>query len=86
MAAGADLVREKVLTDYRKKLLEHKELEARLKESKLIYNLSKLSFMDVFFNKSDYEMLKPAIVQNCIVTKASLTVFSSVLAVHCALS
>ncbi|PVD26586.1 hypothetical protein C0Q70_14263 [Pomacea canaliculata] len=32
MAAGADLVREKVLTDYRKKLLEHKELEARLKE------------------------------------------------------
>ena len=27
-------VREKALQDYRKKLLEHKELEARLKESK----------------------------------------------------
>jgi len=33
MAAPAgDNVREKVLTDYRKKLLDHKELEARLKE------------------------------------------------------
>lgn len=30
--AGPDSVREKILTDYRKKLLEHKELEARLKE------------------------------------------------------
>ena len=29
--------REKALTDYRKKLLEHKELEARLKESKATY-------------------------------------------------
>ena len=29
-----DTAREKALTDYRKKLLEHKELEARLKESK----------------------------------------------------
>ena len=32
--ATADTAREKSLTDYRKKLLEHKELEARLKESK----------------------------------------------------
>ena len=32
--AGTDSVREKILTDYRKKLLEHKELEAKLKESK----------------------------------------------------
>ena len=31
---AVDTVREKALTDYRKKLLEHKELEARLKESK----------------------------------------------------
>ena len=30
-----DTAREKALTDYRKKLLEHKELESRLKESKL---------------------------------------------------
>ena len=30
--ATTDTVREKALTDYRKKLLEHKELEARLKE------------------------------------------------------
>ena len=34
--AGTDSVREKILTDYRKKLLEHKELEARLKESKYL--------------------------------------------------
>ena len=32
--ATTDSVREKALADYRKKLLEHKELEARLKESK----------------------------------------------------
>ena len=40
MAAAApttDSAREKALTDYRKKLLEHKELEARLKESKATY-------------------------------------------------
>lgn len=30
----ADPVREKALQDYRKKLLEHKEVESRLKESK----------------------------------------------------
>jgi 26S proteasome regulatory subunit T4 len=29
----ADPVREKALQDYRKKLLEHKEVESRLKES-----------------------------------------------------
>lgn len=34
MAAVADPVREKALQDYRKKLLEHKEVESRLKESK----------------------------------------------------
>ena len=33
-AVIVDSVREKALADYRKKLLEHKELEARLKESK----------------------------------------------------
>lgn len=33
MAAVADPVREKALQDYRKKLLEHKEVESRLKES-----------------------------------------------------
>ena len=40
MAAPApttDSAREKALIDYRKKLLEHKELEARLKESKATY-------------------------------------------------
>lgn len=35
MAAVADPVREKALSDYRKKLLEHKEVESRLKESEL---------------------------------------------------
>lgn len=33
-SAPADGVREKALFDYRKKLLEHKEVESRLKESK----------------------------------------------------
>jgi len=31
------VAREKILQDYRKKLLEHKELEARLKESKFSF-------------------------------------------------
>lgn len=31
--ASVDVDREKVLQDYRKKLLEHKEVESRLKES-----------------------------------------------------
>jgi len=33
----ATVAREKILQDYRKKLLEHKELEARLKESKFLF-------------------------------------------------
>ena len=33
MSTTTDSVREKALSEYRKKLLEHKELEARLKES-----------------------------------------------------
>ena len=32
--AGTDTVREKALADYRKKLIEHKEVESRLKDSK----------------------------------------------------
>lgn len=36
-APGTDSDREKGLTDYRKKLWEHKELEARLKESMYIF-------------------------------------------------
>lgn len=31
---GAEGVREKALADYRKKLMEHKEIESRLKDSK----------------------------------------------------
>lgn len=34
--AVADPVRERGLQDYRKKLLEHKEVESRLKESKFL--------------------------------------------------
>lgn len=34
-----DAVREKGLQDYRKKLLEHAEVEGRLKESKLTFVL-----------------------------------------------
>ena len=36
---GTDSAREKALQDYRKKLLEHKELESRLKESKTRLNV-----------------------------------------------
>lgn len=35
MATTVDSVREKALQDYRKKLIEHKEVESRLKESML---------------------------------------------------
>lgn len=34
MSVPVDSAREKALQDYRKKLLEHKEVEGRLKESK----------------------------------------------------
>lgn len=37
--AVVDSVREKVLQDYRKKLLEHKEVESRLKESEYFLNI-----------------------------------------------
>ena len=58
---AADSLREKALGDYRKKLLEHKELESRLKESKLdavLMNNSIISFNfiqsnHVIFEKSD---------------------------------
>jgi hypothetical protein len=40
--AAVDAVREKALLDYRKKLLEHKEVESRLKES--MYNIDLLRF------------------------------------------
>lgn len=33
----ADPIRDKALQDYRKKLLEHKEVESRLKESMISY-------------------------------------------------
>lgn len=36
MAAVVEPVREKALQDYRKKLLEHKEVESRLKESEFL--------------------------------------------------
>ena len=34
MATSVESVREKALADYRKKLIEHKEIESRLKDSK----------------------------------------------------
>lgn len=49
MAAVVDTVREKALQDYRKKLLEHKEVESRLKESKFL-----LLFNKVFGNSQDF--------------------------------
>lgn len=38
MAAVVDPARDRGLQDYRKKLLEHKEVESRLKESKFFYS------------------------------------------------
>lgn len=35
--AAVEVDREKVLQDYRKKLMEHKEVESRLKESKWFF-------------------------------------------------
>jgi hypothetical protein len=48
MAAVADPVRDKALQDYRKKLLEHKEVESRLKESE--FRLS--SSLNVIFTQN----------------------------------
>jgi 26S proteasome regulatory subunit T4 len=39
MTTVGDPVRERALQDYRKKLLEHKEVESRLKESELLNEL-----------------------------------------------
>ena len=42
-----DAVREKALQDYRKQLLEHAEVEGRLKESKLLFKIC--PFFVLFF-------------------------------------
>lgn len=58
MAAVVDPVREKGLQDYRKKLLEHKEVESRLKESEFCcFLLSSFSIL-LFRNFSVREALK----------------------------
>lgn len=50
---GAEGVREKALADYRKKLIEHKEIESRLKDSKLQYEFAEsldYSLILIFFS------------------------------------
>jgi len=58
----ATVAREKILQDYRKKLLEHKELEARLKESKflfrsLVMHLQPSLFDSVIWKSSSHDGL-----------------------------
>ena len=50
METTVDSAREKTLQDYRKKLLEHKEVESRLKESKIQKNI----FINLFFITSKH--------------------------------
>jgi len=45
----ATVARDKILQDYRKKLLEHKELEARLKESKFSFRAVLKCLQPLFF-------------------------------------
>lgn len=45
-----DIAREKALADYRKRLLEHKEQEARLKESEL-NEFHGLSFIALYYRE-----------------------------------
>lgn len=54
MATTMDTVREKALQDYRKKLLEHKEVESRLKESKTSLLISFCSTHYTFISDSRY--------------------------------
>ena len=62
MAAVADPVREKALQDYRKKLLEHKEVESRLKESKfLLLNLKFSGNFREIFNLSIVFLVREAL-------------------------
>lgn len=49
--AGVDADREKVLQDYRKKLLEHKEVESRLKESEYFSSLKLSNHVGYFVSK-----------------------------------
>jgi hypothetical protein len=51
MTTAAEGVREKALSDYRKKLLEHKELEARLKESKYLPNIQNQIKITSYFTR-----------------------------------
>jgi hypothetical protein len=48
MTTVADPVREKALQDYRKKLLEHKEVESRLKESKIFFRIRLHKTVQIF--------------------------------------
>jgi len=48
MSVAMDPVREKAFQDYRKKLLEHKEVESRLKESKILL-IAIVNFMYVSY-------------------------------------
>ena len=56
-ATTGDAAREKGLFDYRKKLLEHKEVESRLKESKLLFCLLK-TFIVIFSKPIEREEIK----------------------------
>lgn len=55
MSAGAvvDSARDRGLQDYRKKLLEHKEVESRLKESKFIRKCKVKFFCQIIAEISD---------------------------------
>lgn len=52
---AADPVRDKALQDYRKKLLEHKEVESRLKESENFIKNFVLSLRDFFYSSRGFE-------------------------------
>lgn len=40
-SSAADPLREKAFQDYRKKLMEHKEVESRLKDSKFLLGITR---------------------------------------------
>lgn len=63
MTAVADPVREKALADYRKKLLEHKEVESRLKESKKKWIYWKWMNFKIIYNILVRESLKESTKQ-----------------------
>jgi hypothetical protein len=70
-AIAMDPLREKSLADYRKKLLEHKEVESRLKESKIFSFLWCKSRSEIQSRRFEITHLKYCMSSTLFLSKAN---------------